>query len=185
MKLKNIVLLVIAMLTCFLASVPAALCADDKLDFDKFRLDMRRMPLKGIKSLNVRVAIDGSDEGIASVANHGVTEKTIKNAVELKLRSVGIKIEENVTLTSAGLIVALMIMDAGNDRGYFVSYEVYVLDSVILKRQPALDGVMATTWNSGGVLMGPPDSINSDIRSSVIDKIEYFANDYLAVNPKK
>jgi len=141
--------------------------------------ELTRPTLKGLKG--VYGLVESFDEDIVK---DGLTVKTIKTDVELKLRLAGIPVlsldEFVTTVGSADLYVNASVLKYGQ-RGYIYSVEVAVLQGVSLLRSPGIK-TLAETW-SVNMFGTAPDL--KDVRESIKDQVDQFINAYLSVNPKQ
>ncbi len=127
-----------------------------------------RETLKGLGPIRVVVNSDAERDGL--------TEQILQTAVELRLRQNGIPLEEDVALPYLYVNVSALEDDE--------LYAFAVL--VVLKQRASLSNgltVYAATWNTGRIGIGMVGRDNlRNVRESVLEKVNEFSNDYLAVN---
>jgi hypothetical protein len=130
--------------------------------------------LKGISTLIV-----GVEKLPAGAKVIGLTEESIQNDVELKLRLAGIHI---ATSKEAGIKVPfLYVRITLLSQAQAANIEIQIMEEARLLR----NGQFATgvfTWEKGGVVSNPTARL---IRDLVKDNVDEFLNAWLAVNPKK
>ncbi len=123
----------------------------------------------------------------------GLNKDELQRDVELLLRQSGIIVVNKDDTSECWAYLYVRINMIKEDRSpfrnselyaYMYNIDVYLFQWVGLKRNTAID-TWATTWDSS--LLGSVYATNmpTTINKSVIDKVEYFINDYLAANPKK
>lgn len=128
--------------------------------------------LRGIGPIDVLVEnMDLEDE------QDGLTKQMLQTAVELRLRQNGIPIDENAS-PYLNVNVNAMKHDTG----------LYALCIQVSLKQPVrlvtgLVTTRATTWDVGTVGIGGANNLRQ-ARDAVLDYIDQFSNDYLAVNPQ-
>lgn len=131
----------------------------------------------------VYVLVEGIDE---NVKDTGITTDSIQTKVELRLRSLGIKVlsrAEHFNISGRPyLYVNVNAMVSSGSCSYNISVELH--EDVRLVRNGALV-IGATTWGSGGVGIGSTSGAAEFISEKVLENVDKFANDYLAANPKK
>ncbi len=115
----------------------------------------------------------------------GLSKEAIQTAVELILRSSGIKIlttdKPVESIPPASLTVRLGTVKGPNLYSYCV--EVNLAQEVALSRQPG-HTMIATTWRKGiGGMIGQ-EMLVSVIGNAIEPAIKDFANDFLTVNPR-
>ncbi len=130
-----------------------------------------RETLRGLGPIRVVV-----EELCSDAERDGLTQRMLQTAVELRLRQNGIPLEEDVALPYLYVNVSALEDDE--------LYAFAVL--VVLKQRASLSNgltVYAATWNTGRIGIGMVGRDNlRNVRESVLEKVNEFSNDYLAVN---
>jgi len=143
-------------------------------------IDLGSDSLKGLKSAAVLIeGLDTADETAL-----GVSEKTLKTDVELKLRLAGLTVEQPPASHEAGLLfVRIDPLRVGPVGGYAASVRLELYQGVNITRGQGI-ATLAMTWYSSMMVYAPPGRIGADIRQEVRDLADRFLNAYLAANPK-
>lgn len=134
-----------------------------------------RATLKGVSAFSVLV------EGLnLDLERYGVTKKQLQTTVELRLRKAGLPVSDGVTSPYLYIKVNSMIHGGGTAS---ISINVSFVQAVRLDRDPTLS-TLATTWDAGGMASSGVRRL-SEVMDHVGDLVDQFANDFLAVNPKR
>jgi hypothetical protein len=142
--------------------------------------DQQRDSLQGLQG--VEVVIESLRQDAQA---DGLSQDAIRSAVELILRSNGIRVltrSESLNMSAAPYLYVKASTYSHSSDLYAYAVTVEVLQKVSLAQRPQRM-MSATTWERGGV--GTTD--HSNIRvviDSVESKVKEFANDYLAANPR-
>ena len=120
------------------------------------------------------------------LADAGLTSDLLQTDVELRLRSVGIRIVSSAEAIDApSLQVSVNGLETQTARGAHLGYAAAVsfefFQDVSLVRKPKLT-LKAATWSVSNVAVGPTTAVIRDCAKDLADK---FANDFLTANPKK
>jgi hypothetical protein len=136
--------------------------------FSWSEIDIKALPLKGIKSITVSIE-DLSDDAIKI----GLAKERLQTVIELRLRKEGIKIVE--PLFSPYLYVNIRVVGR--------AFHVYlsIREGVILERDKTIS-CLATTWWHGST--GTHTDNPEFIVSSLSELLDFFLNDYYKANPK-
>ena len=142
--------------------------------------DQQRDSLQGLQGVEVVI------EGLRPDAEtDGLSQEAIRTAVELILRSRGIRVltrSESLRTPSAPyLYVKVSTYNHSSDL-YAYAVTVEVMQKVSLAQRPQ-QTVSAATWEKGGVGTTGHSNIRMVI-DSVESKVKEFANDFLAANPR-
>lgn len=133
--------------------------------------------LQGIDSLRVIVEVDGSDNENVQV---GFNYEDYERAVELRLRSLGIRVDEGAV---PYLYVNINPMRMYELPLYAVSVNLEFHQGVfIVKEDVGVWEAYATTWTSGQLMSVGADNLDY-IKEGVVEQVDDFANDYLTANP--
>jgi len=139
-----------------------------------------RESLKGLPGVTVLI------EGIKEDAQaDGLSTEAVRTAVELTLRSSGIRIltaSEGIATPPAPLLY-VNIGTVKSPEGHY-AYDVTVQLSqhvALLRRQTIIRGI---TWQSAGVVGMTPRSQIQKVITTVEREVKVFANDFLTVNPQ-
>lgn len=128
--------------------------------------------LRGIKSFSVTVVI--SDNLAQSVS-----KASIKNKIELELRKLGIKVDDNEPFVIYYYLEATTPSGPGIV-GYYNQLD--VTQAAVVPRQPRFIAVNATIWTS--LQYGTIGSMNlSQLETNIDTPLTAFLNDYLKANP--
>ena len=139
-----------------------------------------RESLKDLKSVCVTV-----EDLRPEITKDGLTTDQIKNDVELKLRSAGIKVMDNCSecgQSNACAVFCLipLIMKDKNSPQYICSAIIEIWEIAILTRTKL--GAVVTTWSIAGTGYAP--DIN-DVRNNIKDTVDVFTNAWFSVNQSK
>jgi hypothetical protein len=118
----------------------------------------------------------------SQIERDGLSASQIKTDVELRLRRNGIKVDDN-SRNYLDVFVKVLKAQPPGPRGYAYSIDVTVIQPALLERDKS-PVPLATTWQAGVLGTLSPESLR-DIRGFVLDYVDKFINDYLAVNPKQ
>lgn len=138
--------------------------------------------LKGLPG--VRVVVEAIDE---EARDHGLTEESIKTAVESRLRQSGIRLlsnEEARTPKSGWSYLYVLIHTLDVRQGEFVfNVNLSFFQAVQLVRDPSIV-TLAATWDTDMTMgMRPAQEIRG-IRDSVLSMVGDFITAYKSVNAK-
>jgi len=115
----------------------------------------------------------------------GLTEEAIKTAVELILRSSGIRVltllEGAMTPSVANLYVNVSVLKSSPDYVYHVQLQ--LMQRVSLVHRPK-HTMWAITWDDGATGIVGQNNLRRVISEVIEPKVKEFANDFLAVNPR-
>ncbi len=147
----------------------------------KFALEQKDT-LVGIQSICVAVDVQPPE-----LANYGITKEAIKTIAEMQLQKNGIKLRKNYygedDVPILVVIVNLIKIDMlYHTVGYAGAIDVGLTQSVYLSRKPDIMR-MAPTWEAGKTIRVGKNKVQS-IREDIIELIDEFSKDYLAMNPK-
>jgi hypothetical protein len=142
--------------------------------------DQQRDSLQGLKGVEVVI------ESLRPDAEaDGLSQEAIRTAVELILRSKGIRVltrsESLSTPAAPYLYVKVSTYNHSSDL-YAYAVTVEVMQKVSLAKRPQ-QMMSATTWEKGAVGTTGHSNIRMVI-DSVESKVKEFANDFLAANPR-
>lgn len=142
--------------------------------------DQQRDSLRGLKGVEVII------ESLRPDAQaDGLSQEAIRTAVELILRSKGIRVltrsESLSTPAAPYLYVKVSTYNHSSDL-YAYAVTVEVMQQVSLAQKPQ-QMMSATTWGQGAVGTIGHSNIRIVI-DSVESKVKEFANDFLAANPR-
>jgi hypothetical protein len=143
--------------------------------------------LRGLDSIEVDIEEINNEDA----KHQGITKEQLQTDVELRLRTLGIKVSPHgapAPSTSPFLYVILNFIPVITTKHetfvYAYNIDVHFVDIVnIARSKKNSDWFFATTWSTGGVSYVNPDELAS-IRHVVIDRVDKFANAYLAANPE-
>lgn len=129
--------------------------------------------LKDVKSLSVVVTV-------ADVVKTDISSSTIKNKIELELRKLGVRIDDNSDVSLSYNLFALKLKDL-EILGFYESLAVRQM--VTLPRETGYIKNMATIWEKNSY--GTVGEVNVRlIANRYDDKLSAFLNDYLTANPR-
>ena len=144
---------------------------------------LNRHSLYGLKEMSVFIDLP------PTLRDTPLSERQIRNDVELKLRSAGIKagfMEESVDLPSRPCLY-VRVSSIKPQSGFPCIVPFYVdislYQEVYLKRDPSI-ALAGETWSAGEVVLSETQRASSFIRGSIQDLMDRFVNAYLSVNPK-
>ena len=161
---------IVALVACvvgFAALVAAQDTALDLLERDE------RDSLTGIRP--IKVVVEGMQAG---AERDGLTAQLLQAAVELRLRLNGIPLSDGAL---PYLYVRVNTMKLSTMPNYVYCIDVAFKQAVQIVTTGRLV-VRATTWERGSVGIRPADELRG-VRDRVLDYVDEFSNDYLAVNP--
>ena len=142
--------------------------------------DQQHESLRGLQGVEVVI------EDIRPDAQaDGLSQEAIRTAVELILRSNGIRVltqSESLKTPAAPYLFVRAATSKHSSDLYAYAVTVEFMQKVSLVGRPQ-QMMSATTWEKGSVGMTGPSNIRQVIHS-VESKVKEFANDYLAVNPR-
>jgi len=142
--------------------------------------DQQRDSLQGLQGVEVVIESLRPD-----VQADGLSQEAVRTAVELILRSKGIRVltrpESLSTPAAPYLYVKVSTYNHSSDL-YAYAVTVEVMQKVSLAKRPQ-QMMSATTWERGGVGTTGHSNIRIVI-DSVESKVKEFANDFLAANPR-
>lgn len=142
--------------------------------------DQQRDSLQGLQGVEVIIESLRPD-----VQADGLSQEAIRTAVELILRSKGIRVltrsESLSTPAAPYLYVKVSTYNHSSDL-YAYAVTVEVMQKVSLAQRPQ-HMMSATTWDKGAVGTTGHSNIRMVI-DSVESKVKEFANDFLAANPR-
>ena len=150
-----------------------------------FPLDNKsnRHSLHGLKEIGVLIELP------SALGDTPRSERQIRNDVELKLRSAGIKVgsmEESVDLPIRPCL-CVRVSSIKPQSGFpciapfYVSILLY--QEVYLKRDPSIS-LLGETWAAGEVVLSETQKASSLVRENIQELMDSFINAYLSVNPK-
>jgi hypothetical protein len=169
-KRKLVISLVV--LALLVAAVVSVVCAD---------LADRRA-LEGL--YGVEVVVEGRNPEVEKAGL--LTDDDLQTAVELRLRQLHIRVltEEEGSRAAAHphLYVNINILDKPQYAGATMVYSVTVEHNEQMRQIRKPYGLrFGSTWGTGSVGTGRAE----DIKGHVLEKVDEYANDYLAANPNK
>ena len=150
-----------------------------------FALDnkLNRHSLYGLKEISVLIELP------SGLRDTPLSERQIRNDVEVKLRSAGIKVgfmEESVDFASRPCLY-VRVSSIKPQSGFpcivpfYVNISLY--QEVYLKRDPSI-ALTGETWSAGEVVLSETQRASSFIRGNIQELMDSFINAYLSVNPK-
>lgn len=111
----------------------------------------------------------------------GVTAERLQTAVELRLRTLGLPVTSSGSAPT--LHVRLNVVCSSVVDICAVNVDVSMSRLVTLPRRASC---LATIWNTSGHYIGGKITFkDSLIRDTLMENVDIFANDYLAVHPKR
>jgi hypothetical protein len=138
--------------------------------------------LRGLKGVRVIVRMSASPDA----ERDGITKDKLQTDVELKLRQTGIRVvsfEEWKKTKEDGIgWLDLSVSALKHETFYACNVQLKLMQPVMLSRDPSKK-TFATTWSTGSVGVFGMMRLEG-IRKEVADKVDEFANNYLAVNSK-
>lgn len=128
--------------------------------------------MKGLRKLRVTISVPADK----------MLELQIQTDVEIKLRKVGLTIDDNA---GVNLLVAVILMELGPSDGILGKYgtvRVTLRDMVTLNRAPAIETV-AEIWSGKQFYFhGPLDTMSKRAREFASDLTDEFVNEFLKQN---
>lgn len=115
----------------------------------------------------------------------GLTADLIRTAVEIRLRTTGIKVITKTDYTAEDGMLWITI-DALKIEGmplYAFSFSIDIKQFVAPPRDADLK-VLGATWQAGGVAVIGQAKLREGARQDTLQFVDKFINDYLAANPK-
>jgi hypothetical protein len=139
--------------------------------------ELRRPSLKGLKRVTVSV----------DIAQHvtdpiQLNEEELRTAIELRLRTVGVKVVESVGQADAMLVLGVTTGQTVHE-SYISFLDLWVDQKVRLDRSLATSS-LAKTWTEGTLLYNPQEKYQTEVRRRLDALLDKFLNAYLAVNPR-
>ena len=136
--------------------------------------------LAGVKEVKVDVSdID------TNAQQDGLATYTIKTATELRLRQAGIPIVDSLTgaTQKPGVIldVEISTLNLTSEGRYVYTLNLETFETTTLSRDVPVRS-LTTTWNTGTFGIIGKEKLKN-IRDTINDLVDKFANDYLAQNP--
>jgi len=140
-----------------------------------------RATLRGLKGVEVLI------EPLApKMEEDGLLAKQIQTDVELRLRSVGIRVlsrEEALKAPGSSYLYVNVNALSLEEVQWVYSLRVELCQDVLLERDPSIGAFGVPTWSVRAV--GRVGRLNlRHIRETVADCVDRFINAYLSVNPK-
>ena len=135
------------------------------------RAALMREQLRDLGPIKIDVSVTGAD-----AERYGLTQQMLKTAVELRLRRNGIPIRDEPGPT-LGIHVQALKIGFGNNVSYAFCFGA---DLHRLVRLPSSE-LSVIIWNVSNMAVRPQERVRS-IRDLVLDHVDSFSNDYLAVN---
>jgi hypothetical protein len=136
--------------------------------------------LKGLTAFSVSVVVESPCKQI-------IVADRIQTDVELKLRSAGLSLKQDVQREVGGAALdvsvgCVPVIKGGRTVAWAIAFTLSVMQGVDLRT--AKTPVLAQTWGVDGTLDDSVSSVESHTRSWIRDGVDEFLNDYLSVNPK-
>ncbi len=129
--------------------------------------------LKGVKSLNVSVSVEDD-------VKNDISSSTIKTKIELELRKLGVRIDDNSEVT---LGYYLAVMPRKGSEELVFSETLSVTQMVTLPRETGYIRYPANIWEKKSFGSTGKIYINK-LAVSYDDSLADFLNDYLTANPR-
>ncbi|HUV05809.1 MAG TPA: hypothetical protein VMX94_11960 [Armatimonadota bacterium] len=140
-----------------------------------------REPLCGLKGVYVLV------ENLPDDAKEFTTREEIATWVELRLRTTGIPVltlEEHWNVIGWPTLYVSMNARKHDGNRFTCNINLELNEQVRLTRPP-YKTVTGTTWADGALGGGSALGSREHVKDLILELVDNFANDYLAVNPKK
>jgi hypothetical protein len=156
----------------------------EKIDIYSAFKEAESNQLRGLKAIGVSVHLDSNEK-----TEIGISEESIENSIELKLRQSGISIPGET-----GGFRSLLFCDINLIKHPIGVYFYYLTLSlreriVTMKTQsrPKVTEIIVggETWKRSSTGYGPPAAIAAGLRESLEKHVEEFLNLYLKANPIK
>jgi hypothetical protein len=169
----------------YLLLLMTTVCSWFLLGFPVFAFDNKsnRHSLYGLKEMGVLIELP------SVFRETPLSERQIRNDVELKLRSAGIKVgflEESVDLANHPCLY-VHVSSIKPQSGFPCIVPFYVdislYQEVYLKRDPSIT-LTGETWSAGEVVLSETQRAPSFIRGYIRELMDSFISAYLSVNPK-
>jgi len=140
-----------------------------------------RESLRGLDGVRVVVEPLSSD-----AKSGGLSESQLKTDTELRLRRNSVRVTQSPYPYLYVRVTALRDTTAsGRELGYSAVIEVSLVEKAMLIREP-FHTVSAETWSITHLNSSPDSSSNRQrVREVILDYVDEFSNDYLAMNPKQ
>ena len=166
--MRYIVMAMIMVLTCLDLRVAQAVSPEE------------RGSLRGI--LGVEVVIEDIDQDAQA---DGLSKEAIRTAVELILRSSGIRVlarlERLTTTSNPWIYVRVQTLKDKYQPLYAVGITVHHFREMTFAHRPKY-AMYAMTWENAAIAIVGQDRLNDAIEIAIEPKIKIFANDFLAAN---
>lgn len=134
--------------------------------------------LKGIKSFHVVV------ESLEEEKAAGLTEDQIQTDVELRLRSLGLKVVDSPKVDGF-LYVDVHIVPPQGTGGSFYSFHIRLeFHQMVILFRDHKASFLCSTWSTGRTGFVKTGKVEKNLREQILERVDEFANDFLAVNPK-
>jgi hypothetical protein len=144
---------------------------------------LNRLSLYGLKEVGLLIELP------PALRDSPSTERQIRNDVELRLRSAGIKVEfmeESVDLPIRPFLY-VRVSSIKPQSGFPCIVPFYVNISlnqaVYLKRDPSI-ALTGETWSKGEIILSETQRVPSLIRGNIQELMDSFVKAYLSANPK-
>ena len=144
-------------------------------------------PREGLQGLEGVYVVRGSTS--EKMRNLGLTHGLIDTATELRLRAVHIRvltheemIEEMIETPGQPMLCVTTTFTTIQD-GYCCSVEISVIAGATMIHNRDCD-IYVKIWSEGRLVTGPTEGAKNAVKDAVLEIVDEFANDYLAVNPK-
>lgn len=168
--MRYVQMAIVLALTCFGPSAGQAADAEE------------RESLRGLAG--VAVVIEKLDPDARA---DGLSEEAIRTAVELILRSSGIRVFTFQEIAETfSLPLSFLYMNVGTLKVksmYALNVNLWFNQQVSLVHRPQRT-MLATTWHAAGVGIVGKDNLSKIIPVNIEPRVKEFANDFLAVNPR-
>ena len=136
-----------------------------------------------VLSLTGWSAIDVGVEGLSEEAiRMGLSDASLRDQVESRLRGAGIRIDENVPNLLFVRVTAIERLVGGESVGYSASVECDFSQWVTTSYGYEGPGI---TWRRGGILAGPLGGLLGQVRTALDEYLDAFINDYYKANPRQ
>jgi len=142
--------------------------------------DYFRDSLAGVKSM--RVFVGGLE---AEAARYGLYSEILKSQIELRLRQNGITVYEDASECLSVMILSYFSEQEGIEATFFYTIQVRFSQAVKLFRNDEFCPNVVTWSSFIAVGISPATKYKEVVNQAVIERMDEFINDYLAVNPKK
>ena len=129
--------------------------------------------LEGVKSLRVFVEV-------GEAVKNDISSSTIKNKIELELRKLGVRIDDN---SDVSLSYNLWVLRQNDSEILGFSESLAVRQMVTLPRETGYIKNMATIWENRSYGTVGKENVKQ-LADNYDDKLSAFLNAYLAANPR-